>query len=553
MESEDDKNLEMIALESGPAVSDAGSKPVVRPCNCHREMWQKIVIFKRVLTSLPHFVWLFFLVYALSGYVYFGTTFMITTYFTKTLGESAQAAAEIYGVYGIVSIVWIVVLGVAVDYFKRTSLLLLMGAAAAFLGRVLLLLTPQFLPRIFGFIGLLVFSSFGDGAIILALRVLVAERIKASKGRRKITYGILYSGQNLGALFAGVGRDLMTTFYCKSVLVQGFLLPTNFVFLLMSFIALITVPISAGVLITLRQLDQKTTPDFTLVLWPKNQPKTLQREEDVSSDEEEEDEEEEEESDENKEPPSCRENCGVMRTKRFWRFIAFNTLTLGTKSVFRQVDVILPLVVSFYFGNQSAIGTLSNIDPLTIIVLAPLVASATRHMVAVRSMMIGAQIMVLSQWIMAWATPDSMGLTALALFGVVMAVGEAFFGPRLDDYAAEMAGKRHLGFYMMALTPISFAAKFPAAWISGWALSRYCPLPPSEAAAAAAELGSSSAVAAFCNTTAVTVSTGACDVLGLWSLITVITILVSPFLLVLFEPLLSHEADGPRGKKPKEE
>jgi hypothetical protein len=501
-------------------------------------LWTRIVRFKRVLGSLPGFVWLLFVFYALYGYVYFGTTFMITTYFTKALGETSQSAADIYGVYGIVSTIWIVFLGIGVDYFKRTSLLLLVGAVASLVGRVFLLLSPQFLPRVFAFVGLLVLASFGDGAMMLALRVIVAEQIKPTRGRRKITYGLLYSGLNVGALLAGVGRDLMTTFYCSSLVAQSILMPSNFVFLLTSIVALIMLGVCGFLFVVLRRRTSTV------------QHMALEAEDSQSdgSSQEDDEEQDEDDNDNNKSPPTCRENCGVMRTGRFWRFIAFNTLSLGTKSVFRQVDVIVPLVVAYYFGNNSALGTLSNIDPLVIIVLAPVVASATRHLDAVRSMIIGSSMMVMSQWLMAWATPDRLGLWALVLFGVVMATGEAFFGPRLDDYAAEMAGKRHLGFYMMALTPIGFAAKFPAAWLSGWALSQYCPMPANEAQA---QITSESAVAAFCNATAFDSNNNTnltkaqeCDVLGLWSLITVMTILVSPFLLGLFEPLLRQPRDA---------
>jgi hypothetical protein len=77
----------------------------------------------------------------------------------------------------------------------------------------------------------------------------------------------------------------------------------------------------------------------------------------------------------------------------------------------------------------------------------------------------------------------------------------------LNDYAASVAGKSRMGIYMAATAPIMFVSKFPAGWLSGWLLARYCPSNP---------------------------SAGPCDTVALWMIISIVTLVSSPLMLTLF-------------------
>lgn len=494
----------------------------------------------QVVRALPRVFWLFFAINVCAGYAYFGTAFQITTYFHTSLGQPLATSAEIYGSYGIASLIWMLVLGPLSDSVG-VRYILLAGSVAALVGRILFALTPIWLPVVTAYISLLVVLSFGDGAIFLSLRILAAKHVSEQGDARKIGYSLLYSAANIGALFAGINRDLAFNLYTSLPLVVQTTLPRiNLVFALAAAFSAVAFFLCIATVVCLyrcgdghgiyNRIDREETEEET--------------------------------------KESKWQVCWhLIRSPHLWRFLAFSILTVGAKGVFRQLDVVVPIVAVRSFGEDAWIGTLSAVDEVAIIFFAPLAALLTARFDAMRCMILGTWLMVLSQEFMAVATPEALGLWAIALFGVVLATGEALFGPRLDHYASQVAGDKHLGLFMSIVSPLPFIAKFPSAWFSGWAMTHFChdksvanetvssspnsSLLPSAVVSSAASLAPTAwwASTNFANASStVTLPTpsdggvGAvapCDVLGLWSTITVVTILISPFLLSIFRPWLA--------------
>src|SRR5436190_11055339 len=149
----------------------------------------------------------------------------------------------------------------------------------------------------------------------------------------------------------------------------------------------------------------------------------------------------------------------------FYRLLAFFVLIGFLKAIFLQMDYVFPKFGIRELGLHAPVGKLSAINSIVIILLVPIVGALTQKFAAYRMVVIGGAICAAGVFIMAlpteWFQPAAesgigqwlghryLGVRGgvhpyyimAALYLIVFSIGEAFYSPRVYEYAAAIAPK----------------------------------------------------------------------------------------------------------------
>jgi len=191
--------------------------------------------------------------------------------------------------------------------------------------------------------------------------------------------------------------------------------------------------------------------------------------------------------------------AGLFRQAGFYRLLAFLMLIAFIKLIYKQLDYIYPKFGVRELGDGAPIGMLIGINYILIIPLAPIVGALTQRFSAYRMVILGGAISAASVFIMAlppaWFKPMADGFLGhwvghwylglqgvvhpyyvmIALFVVLLSFGEAFYSPRVYEYAAAIAPKGQEASYS-ALSYVPFLlAKVLVGGFSGFLLTNFCP------------------------------------------------------------------------------
>jgi MFS family permease len=182
----------------------------------------------------------------------------------------------------------------------------------------------------------------------------------------------------------------------------------------------------------------------------------------------------------------------------FARILVFFLLIGFLKAIFLQMDYVFPKFGDRVLGLNAPVGKLSNINAILIIVLVPTIGALTQRFAAYRMVVIGGAICAAGVFIMAlppvWFVPlaDSpfgqwlghgyLGLEGsinpyyvmTALYLMVFSVGEAFYSPRVYEYAAAIAPTGQEASYG-ALAYLPFLVGKLLVGTAGWILAAFCP------------------------------------------------------------------------------
>jgi len=150
-------------------------------------------------------------------------------------------------------------------------------------------------------------------------------------------------------------------------------------------------------------------------------------------------------------------------------------------------------------GNGAPVGRLWGINGILVIILVPIVGAFTQKVSAYRVVILGGIISAASVFVMAlptkwfqgiadgffghWVAHIYLGVSGsvhpyyvmIAIFVVLLSVGEAFYSPRVYEYAAAIAPKGQEASYG-ALSYMPFLlAKILIGTFSGMLLQKFCP------------------------------------------------------------------------------
>jgi MFS family permease len=191
--------------------------------------------------------------------------------------------------------------------------------------------------------------------------------------------------------------------------------------------------------------------------------------------------------------------AGLLRQTAFYRLLAFLVLIGLLKLIMVQMYYIYPDFGIRELGDGAPIGHLWAINSVLIVVLVPVIGALTQKLPAYRMVIIGGIISASSVFIMAmptgWFEPLSnsflggwlghgyLGLTGsmhpyyvmIAIYVVLLSIGEAFYSPRVYEYAAAIAPEgREASYGALSYVPL-FLAKLMVGPFLGVLLARYCP------------------------------------------------------------------------------
>ena len=182
----------------------------------------------------------------------------------------------------------------------------------------------------------------------------------------------------------------------------------------------------------------------------------------------------------------------------FARIIVFFLLIGFLKAIFLQMDYVFPKFADRAIAPRAPVGKLANINGWMIVVLVPVIGALTQRFAAYRMVIVGGIICAAGVFIMSlptewfvvaanspvgqWLGHSYLGLEGAvhpyyimaALYLVVFSVGEAFYSPRVYEYAAAIAPKGQEASYG-ALAYIPFLVGKLLVGTTGWILAAFVP------------------------------------------------------------------------------
>ena len=182
----------------------------------------------------------------------------------------------------------------------------------------------------------------------------------------------------------------------------------------------------------------------------------------------------------------------------FYRLLAFFLFIGFLKAIFLQMDYVFPKFGDREMGLHAPVGKLAGINAILIIVLAPVIGALTQRIPSYRVVIIGSIICAAGVFIMAlptdWFVPAAnsalgsalghgyLRLTGAihpyyvmsALYLTVFSIGEAFYSPRVYEYAAAIAPPGQEASYG-ALAYLPFLVGKLLVGSAGWLLAAFCP------------------------------------------------------------------------------
>lgn len=189
----------------------------------------------------------------------------------------------------------------------------------------------------------------------------------------------------------------------------------------------------------------------------------------------------------------------MARQDGFYRLLAFLMLIAFLKLIFMWMYYAYPKFGIRELGEGAPVGRLSAINSALIILLVPLVGALSQKCSAYRMVIVGGAISAAAGFIMAlppawfegvadsmpirWGARWYLGLSGdvnpwyvmILLYVVVLSVGEAFYSPRVYEYAAAIAPRGQEASYSALSYVPFFLAKLFIGVFSGRMLERYCP------------------------------------------------------------------------------
>jgi POT family proton-dependent oligopeptide transporter len=157
------------------------------------------------------------------------------------------------------------------------------------------------------------------------------------------------------------------------------------------------------------------------------------------------------------------------------KFAFFIFVLIPVQTLFAHNWLTLPLYIERAFRHAPWVSQnfefFSNLNPLLIFVLTPLLTALTAKRDVYKMMILGTAAMALPTFLLSLGPNPAL----LLLYTLLMSIGEALWQPRFLQYVAEIAPPGKTGMYMGVAQLPWFLTKLLTGTYSGWFLKRYCP------------------------------------------------------------------------------
>jgi POT family proton-dependent oligopeptide transporter len=158
------------------------------------------------------------------------------------------------------------------------------------------------------------------------------------------------------------------------------------------------------------------------------------------------------------------------------RFVFFIFILIPVQTLFAHNWLTIPYYLDRAFagtGVSRYFEVFSNLNPILIFVLSPLIAALTVRSNVYKMMIAGTFVMALPTFLLALGPNVYLFL----LFILLMSVGEAMWQPRFLQWVAEIAPEGKTGLYMGIGQFPWFLTKMITSMYSGYVIAHYCPKP----------------------------------------------------------------------------
>ncbi len=191
--------------------------------------------------------------------------------------------------------------------------------------------------------------------------------------------------------------------------------------------------------------------------------------------------------------------AGLFKQRSFYRLLAFLGLIACLKLILMQMYYVFPTFGIRELGEGAPVGTLWNINSWLVILLVPLIGALTQRWPAYGMSVLGGALSAASVFVMAMPTAWFQGAAngwlgdwvghwylslqgdihpyyvMIALFITIFSIGEAFYSPRVYEYAAAIAPRgQEASYSALSYIPL-LLGKVMATSVSGILLTKYCP------------------------------------------------------------------------------
>ena len=160
-----------------------------------------------------------------------------------------------------------------------------------------------------------------------------------------------------------------------------------------------------------------------------------------------------------------------FRDKRFTFFIF---ILIPVQTLFAHNWLTLPYYLDRAFAGSVVseyFEVFSNINPILIFILAPIVAGLTARADIYKMMIYGTFVMAIPTFLLTLGP----NLYLFLIYILIMTIGEAMWQPRFLQWIAEVAPKGMVGLYMGVGQFPWFLTKVITGFYSGWFLMQYVP------------------------------------------------------------------------------
>jgi MFS family permease len=432
-----------------------------------------------VLKGAQRELWLTFLIKFLIYTAYSVTNKTMVLWLSKDLGFSDQAAGALVGwAWAPAMTVFTLLAGSVTDAIglRRTFFL---GVAVCTVARsVMVVTTIPSLALICGVLPLAIGEALGTPVL------LAATRRYSTVAQRSMSFSLIYMVMNIGYVAAGYIFDYVRELNLHFSLF-GFE-PSSYqqLFLVSLAFEIVLFP----VIYFLRRGAEATNPDLSGVIEqsPRNRGTARSFWRGIGD----------------MVRQSAIDTAHLFRLligqSGFYRLLVFFLFIGFLKAIFLQMDYVFPKFGIRELGFNAPVGKLSAINAIVIILLVPIVGALTQKFAAYRMVVIGGVICAAGVFIMAlpteWFVPAAssvigqwlghgyLGLHGSihpyyimsALYLVVFSIGEAFYSPRVYEYAAAIAPRGQEASYG-SLAYLPFLVGKLLVGTGGWLLAAFVP------------------------------------------------------------------------------
>ena len=411
-----------------------------------REGWDEIVATVKGFVRSPRALWGVNAPYFLEGIAYFGVLTLLMKYLSENLALGDVTAGIVVSFFtgGITFAMFF--LGEVGDRFGLRRVLLA-SIALMVLGRVFIVLagkapggslgSPAFLLTALSLLLVVVAWGVFQPTLFSAVKQFTTPETSA------VAFGVIYGLNNLGAFVAGFISPQIRHAATGIFPPNGI----NGVFAVYLFLTLLSLGVTAAIL-------TPATARAALI----SRPEAAAKEE------------------------QARAASAARVFSRRWfaehplrdgRFAFFIFILIPVQTLFAHQWLTLPLYINRAFVPWVAdrFELFSNLGPLLVFLLAPLVAAVTARKDPLKMIQWGTLVMALPAFLLA------LGPSPAALFAyiVLMTVGESMWQPRFYHYLTEIAPPGKTGAYIGIGQLPWFLTKFMTGLYAGWFLQRFCP------------------------------------------------------------------------------